>query len=61
MADIIETANNYIAWDPIPESAEEIKELVEKKDLDELKNRLETRIEFGTAGILFFITLRFER
>lgn len=57
MADFIDTANKYVAWDPIPESAEEIKELIAKNDLEELKNRLGKRIEFGTAGILIFYML----
>lgn len=54
MADFIDTANKYVAWDPLPESAEEIKELIAKNDLEELKNRLGKRIEFGTAGIFIF-------
>lgn len=53
MNKIIEIANNYIKWDPIPQSAEQIKQLIDNNDIKTLTDILSTRIAFGTAGIIF--------
>ncbi len=54
--------DNWLAWDPKEESRAEIQALVNAEDWSELKERLEKRIAFGTAGGIIFrldLTLRF--
>jgi hypothetical protein len=42
--------DNWLSWDPKEESRKEIQSLVNNEDWAELKERLEKRIAFGTAG-----------
>lgn len=42
--------DNWLAWDPREDTKAEIQGLVDKEDWAELKERLEKRIAFGTAG-----------
>lgn len=47
--------DNWLTWDPRDETKAEIQALVDKEDWVELKDRLEKRIAFGTAGLSLFI------
>ncbi|EGG18327.1 phosphoglucomutase [Cavenderia fasciculata] len=52
MTDINQLAQNWLKWDRNPKTHKEIEQLVEAKDENELRARLENRIAFGTAGIV---------
>lgn len=41
----------WVSWDPNPETATEIRTLVERGDVAALEARLSGRLNFGTAGI----------
>lgn len=51
MTDLLERARSWIETDPDPATREELERLVEEEDEDELRGRMETTLEFGTAGI----------
>jgi hypothetical protein len=42
----------WLRWDPIPSTRQEIEKLVEARNFTELNARLNLRISFGTAGIV---------
>ncbi|CAI5445952.1 unnamed protein product [Caenorhabditis angaria] len=42
---------DWLAWDKNEKTLNEIRGLVEKKDVDGLKSRMSTRLVFGTAGV----------
>lgn len=46
-----EQIQNWIKWDKNPKTKAEILQCVKDKDWDKLRNRLCTRITFGTAGL----------
>ncbi|WP_330332263.1 phospho-sugar mutase [Streptomyces sp. NBC_00536] len=49
--DLIGRAQAWLAEDPDPETAEELAQLIEKRDLDELADRFSGLLQFGTAGL----------
>ncbi|MFD7028401.1 phospho-sugar mutase [Streptomyces sp. NPDC059917] len=49
--DLIARAQAWLAEDPDPETAEELAQLIEKRDLDELADRFSGLLQFGTAGL----------
>jgi len=51
MTDLIDRARSWIGSDPDPASRAELEEIVEKGDTEELESRMNTILEFGTAGI----------
>ena len=51
MTDYIKIAQEWLAQDPDQETVAELTALIEKNDVEELKNRFETRLQFGTAGL----------
>jgi phosphomannomutase len=51
MTDLIDRARSWIADDPEPSTRAELEAIVEAGDIDELESRMETVLEFGTAGI----------
>ena len=51
MTDYITIAQEWLAQDPDQETVEELTVLIEKNDVEELKNRFEARLQFGTAGL----------
>ena len=46
-----EKAKEWLTLDPFENTQNEIKTLLEKKDITELSKRLLKRINFGTAGL----------
>lgn len=51
MTDLIDRARAWIATDPDPTTRAELSEIVDQNDTGELESRLDTVLEFGTAGI----------
>lgn len=51
MSDLIERARAWIEADPDPETRAELEAVIESGDLDDLTSRMDTVLEFGTAGI----------
>lgn len=51
MTDLIARARMWIATDPDPATRAELESIVDTGDVDELTSRLDTALEFGTAGI----------
>jgi len=51
MTDLIDRARSWIADDPEPSTRAELEAIVEAGDTEELESRMETVLEFGTAGI----------
>ena len=51
MIDLIERARAWIAGDPDPATRSELEALIASGDLDELSDRLDRSLEFGTAGL----------
>jgi phosphomannomutase len=49
--DLIDLARSWLAQDPDPETAEELKELIDSGRIDQLQSRFSTRLSFGTAGL----------
>ncbi|MER5727758.1 phospho-sugar mutase [Streptomyces sp. NPDC002138] len=49
--DLIARAQAWLAEDPDPETADELAQLIEKRDLDELADRFSGLLQFGTAGL----------
>ena len=52
MTDVLELANTYISIDPHEDTRNEIRALVDSKDISALEKLLLSRMEFGTAGLL---------
>jgi hypothetical protein len=52
-----ELVDKWLKWDKNPQNVKEIQDLVAAKNETELKNRLATRIAFGTAGLYPIFTL----
>lgn len=48
---LVEQANSWLEQDPDPETRAELKALIEGGDLNGLRERFESRIDFGTAGL----------
>jgi phosphomannomutase len=51
MTDLIDRARRWIADDPDPATRSELESIIDDGNTDELAARLETVLEFGTAGI----------
>jgi phosphomannomutase len=51
MDDLLQRARAWIAADPDPSTRAELEEVIASGDLDELRARMDTVLEFGTAGI----------
>lgn len=51
MSDLIEGARSWISQDPDPDTRAELEAVVESGDTAELEARMNTELEFGTAGI----------
>jgi phosphomannomutase len=51
MTDLIDRARKWIADDPDPDTRAELESIIDSGDTDELASRLDTVLEFGTAGI----------
>ncbi len=51
MSDVIERARAWIASDPDPATRAELDSLIEEGNLDELHDRMDGTLTFGTAGI----------
>lgn len=51
MTDLIERARKWIADDPDPSTKAALQELITRGDLEELRERMDTVLEFGTAGM----------
>lgn len=51
MTDVLDTARAWLAQDPDAETRAELEALIERRDLDELHDRFDRRLEFGTAGL----------
>jgi phosphomannomutase len=51
MSELIDRARSWIADDPDPASRAELEAIIDDDDLDELASRMDTVLEFGTAGI----------
>ena len=45
-----EKAEEYIQWDPVESTREEIRKLLTEEKWDELRNLILNRLAFGTAG-----------
>jgi phosphomannomutase len=50
-AELLEQALAWVQDDPDPVTRSELEELVERRDLDELADRFDGTLEFGTAGL----------
>jgi len=51
MSDVIDRARSWISQDPDPETRAELEAVIESGDTAELEARMNTELEFGTAGI----------
>lgn len=51
MTDLLDRARAWISDDPDPATRAELEALIDGGDLEELGSRMDTRLEFGTAGI----------
>lgn len=51
MSELIERARSWIADDPDPATRQELEEVIESGDTADLESRMNTVLEFGTAGI----------
>jgi phosphomannomutase len=51
MTDLVERARRWTSNDPDPHTRAELASLIESGDLEELASRMDTVLEFGTAGI----------
>ena len=50
-AKLQQAINEYITLDRNPETCKQIKDLIDKKDYEKLKELLGSRLVFGTAGL----------
>ncbi|MGP3985432.1 phospho-sugar mutase [Streptomyces sp. 3N207] len=48
---LLARARDWLAEDPDPETHEELAKLVEARDLEELRDRFSSTLQFGTAGL----------
>jgi phosphoglucomutase / phosphopentomutase len=48
---IVEKAKEYIEWDLNEETRNQVTNLLENNDLSSLEKILQTRLQFGTAGL----------
>ncbi|PZG15133.1 phospho-sugar mutase [Nonomuraea aridisoli] len=51
MSDLLALARRWLEQDPDPDTRAELATLIEREDLDELRERFGARLEFGTAGL----------
>lgn len=51
MTDLIERAEAWIEGDPNPSTRDELRTVIDNGDIAELESRMDTVLEFGTAGI----------
>lgn len=51
MSDLIDRARSWISQDPDPRTSAELEAVIESGDTAELEARMNTELEFGTAGI----------
>lgn len=51
-SELIKRVEEYIAWDPVESTRNEIQKLFENNKWDELEKRIMHRLTFGTAGWL---------
>lgn len=51
MSDLIDRARSWISQDPDPQTRAELEAVIEAGDTAELEERMNTELEFGTAGI----------
>ena len=51
MSDLIDRAWSWISQDPDPRTRAELEAVIESGDITELEERMNTELEFGTAGI----------
>lgn len=51
MTDLIDRARRWIASDPDPATRTELESVIDSGDIDGLSSRLDTALQFGTAGI----------
>ncbi len=51
MSDLIDRARSWMAGDPDPDTKAELEAVIESGDRDDLVSRMDTVLEFGTAGI----------
>ncbi|MFP4553805.1 MAG: phospho-sugar mutase [Actinomycetota bacterium] len=51
MPDLIDRARSWISQDPDPQTRAELEAVIESGDTAELEERMNTELEFGTAGI----------
>ncbi len=51
MSDLIDRARSWISQDPDPQTRAELEAVIESGDTAELEERMNTELEFGTAGI----------
>lgn len=56
--DLIKRIEEYIQWDPVESTRNEIKALYEKEEWAELEKRMMNRLAFGTAGRSQFVILK---
>lgn len=49
--ELLKTAQEWLEQDPDQETREELKNLIEKQDVNELSVRFANRLQFGTAGL----------
>lgn len=47
----MESAKHALAWDPNPQTREQIQRIVDENDEREAEARFGSRLEFGTAGL----------
>ena len=50
--------DDYIKWDPVESTRKEIEQLKLENNWDELRNRINNRLTFGTAGNAFLKSSR---
>ena len=48
---ILAAARQYVLWDPNPETASQVEELINNNNLQVLEKILSSRLAFGTAGL----------
>ncbi|MFI6501389.1 phospho-sugar mutase [Nonomuraea typhae] len=51
MSDLLKQAREWLAQDPDPDTRTELSDLIERADLDTLRERFGAKLEFGTAGL----------
>lgn len=51
MNELLRQAREWLAQDPDPDTRAELSDLIERADLDALRDRFAAKLEFGTAGL----------